>query len=469
MPYLVFDDNSVQKAVPVAMSSDGNFNIGRSPDNDLKLLGDTSVSRRHCAILRSGDVFVLKDFSSNGTLVGNDHIVGGTAAIREGASITVGHFTFTFHGSDTPPCELTDTTSIPLPSPEPAPEPVPDNAPAPQPEAQDDDDLVFQDTARLAPIHPPNSEDDSMELPKIKGFELIRSLGAGNHSTTYLAFQAGLKRTVALKVFTVDNDGPRPKEFFLESVRAAASVTHKNIVPLFDAGHMDNLYFVVMHYGGGGSLRRKMDKGALMTVKETVALGTTIATALSQLKDIRLIHANITPDNILFEKNDDPMLADVGLPHWVASVFQPDRKIFRGNPTYMSPEQALDAETDWTCDQYSLGVVLFEILTGVPPFTASSPDLLIRKHLKEKLRFPDKPKIPPSLKNTLAKMMSKKPDHRFATWDDVIMAMRSKLESQSSGMDRSKKAMRKTISNLAKTKKNLAILPKKKKPVLKLK
>ena len=467
MPYLVFDDNSARKAVPVAVNSDGSFKIGRSPDNDLKLLGDTSISRRHCAILRSGDVFVLKDFSSNGTLVGNDHVVDGSAAIREGALITVGHFTFTFHGSNTPPCELTDTTTISLPSLGPAPEAVPNSAPEPQSKAQDDD-LVFQDTAQLAPIYPSNSEDDSMELPKIKGFELIRSLGAGNHSTTYLAFQAGLKRTVALKVFTVDNDGPRPKEFFLESVRAAASVTHKNIVPLFDAGHVGNLYFVVMHYSSGGSLRRRM-KGEPMTVKETVALGTAIAAAVSQLKDIRLIHANITPDNILFEKNDDPMLADVGLPHWVASVFQPDRKIFRGNPTYMPPEQALDAETDWTCDQYSLGVVLFEMLTGIPPFTASSPDLLIRKHLKEKLRFPDKPKIPTPLKNALAKMMSKNPSHRFTTWDDVAMAMRLKPESPSSGMDRSKKSMRKTISNLSKTKKNLTILPKKKKPVLKIK
>ena len=468
MPYLVFDDDFVKKAVPIAANSGGSFKIGRDLENDLKLHGDASVSREHCEIFQDGDVFVLKDFSSNGTLVGDDHVVGGTATIREGAYITVGRSTFTFHDSDTPPCELADTTTISLPPLEPVSEPTTDNAPEIQSQIQEDDDLVFQDTAQLAPIHPPNSEDESIELPEIKGFELIRTLGTGNHSTTYLAFQAGLKRTVALKVFKVDNDGPRPKEFFLESVRAAASVTHKNIVPLFDAGHVGSLYFVVMHYAGGGSLRRKMQEGGLMTVKDTVTLGTTIAAALSQLKDIRLIHANITPDNILFEKDGDAMLADAGLPHWIASVLQPDRNIFCGNPTYMPPEQALDAETDWTCDQYSLGVILFEMLTGIPPFTASSPDLLIRKHLKEKLHFPDKPKIPTPLKNTLAKMMSKNPNRRFATWDDVAMAMRFK-ESPPSGMDRSKKAMRKTIPNLAKTKKNLAIPPKRKKTVLKLK
>lgn len=471
MPYLVFDDNSIQRAVPVATDAADGFKIGRSLENSLRLCGDTSVSRSHCAILRSGDDFVLKDFSSNGTLVGDNLVSGDIAVIKEGDFVTIGNFLFTFRNSDSPPCTPTDTTTITLPS-STAPDAPADTAPKCEldSETMEDDELSFQDTAQLAPIQPPTTlEDGSPEFPEIEGFEIIRALGTGNHSTTYMAFQAKLKRTVALKVFNIDNDGPRPLELFLESMQAAGSLVHKNIVPFFDAGHVNNLYFVVMHYASHGSLRHKIEKGDPTPVKTAIEVGTIMADALSQLKDLRSFHANITPNNILFGENDEPMLADTGLPHWIATVFQPDRNVFRGDPTYMSPEQALDAETDWTCDQYSLGVVLFEMLTGAPPFTASSPDMLIRKHLKGKIRFPDKPKIPAPLKNTLAKMMSKTPDHRFHSWSDVAAAMRAKPKSPPSSMPRPPKTMRKTMPNLGKPKNTLSVLPKRKKPKLKLK
>ncbi len=470
MPYLVFDDNATPKAIPIAAGSDGEFKIGRSLNNNLRLRGDTSISRLHCSILRHDDKFALKDTSSNGTLVGDNLVSGDMVEIRDGDSVAVGNFIFTFHASDSPPYPSTDTTTINL---EPLIAPATEAMMIPSPmttfETIEDDELVFQETAQLAPIQLPNSKDNELsKLPEITGFEIIRTLGTGTHSTTHLAFQAGLKRTVALKVFKVENDGPQPKKFFLENVQATGSLSHKSIVPFFDAGHVDNLYFIAMHYAVGGNLRHKLKKSGPIPPKTVVEVGTAIIEALSQLEDIRALHANITPNNILFSENNEPMLADTGLSHWVASVFQTERNVFQGNPAYMPPEQALDAGIDWTCDQYSLGAVLFEMLTGIQPFTAPSLDLLIRKHLKEKLHFPDKSKIPTPLKNTLAKMMAKSPDRRFASWDDVIAALSVKAKPHPPS-PRPKKGVAKAAPNRGKPKNNITLIPKKKKPAIKIK
>jgi len=455
MPFLIFENNSGNKAIPIDRSIP--FKIGRSMDNDLRLREDSMISRFHSTITYSHDTeeYMLEDLdSSNGSFVNNNCLMNEKIKITDMDQITIGNIAFIFLESDTVQYDLTTTTTIMVNS------PTPDIS-APEPK-------LMSETARLDILKPvktyPGAEAEQQNeftnYPEIKGYEIINILGSGSsqNSTTYLAFQNNLKRSAAIKIFDTTQLTELQKEDFFTNVRIAGKLQHQNIISYIDTGGTNRECYLSMLYAESGNLT---DMLALSPIKENLAVDYMIQLikAMSKAHNSKIIHYNITPNNILFNKNGNPAISDFGLAEWVSKSYQVNRNYFFGSTKYMSPEQMLDKSLDWTCDQYALGAIFYEMLTGVPPFDAPSIYALIEKHVREKVRFPTKTAISTKNKEIILKMMQKAPKDRFLNWNDILNAFTASSKPKKTSQSRKNIPLQsKKMNNIVK-KKNVIQIP----------
>jgi len=257
--------------------------------------------------------------------------------------------------------------------------------------------------------------------PNIPGCELIEKIGQGGMGTVWKAVQKSLNRTVAIKVLAphLVNDAKYLERFDRE-IHAAAKLTHPNIVQIFEASHIGDLYYFVMEYVEGRPLRRRLLEMGRMAERESFRVAQQIANALDYAwNTARLIHRDIKPDNILLTRNGDAKLTDLGL---VKTAFsEEDEEMMKsgmtvGTPNYMSPEQAQgDLGVDTRSDLYSLGATLFQLLTGRVPYPLETNSQVMSAHVHEP--FPDPRDANPHLTDAacaiLKKLMSKEPAARY--------------------------------------------------------
>ncbi len=266
------------------------------------------------------------------------------------------------------------------------------------------------------------------KFPKIKGYKLLKLLGRGGMSRVYLAVEDKLEREVAIKVLLshyIEDEGIRKR--FLKEAKTAASLRHSNIVSIFDIGETeDGKYYFVMEYLSGGSLKDKIAAGklspeyALYVLKE-------IAEALFYAHKKGFIHRDIKPANIMFREDGVPVLADFGIAKTVnATTKLTQTGISIGTPYYMSPEQIQGEKITGKTDVYSLGIVLFEMLTGEVPYDAETTIAIIMKHLNAPIPklygvkgVNEGSKEYYLLQTLINKMMAKKPNERFSS-EDVL-------------------------------------------------
>ncbi|MBN1863685.1 MAG: protein kinase [Victivallales bacterium] len=437
MAFLLYENHDGTRAIPIDDVS-STFNVGRSMDNDLRLREDSLISRHHCTIFRS-DIgqFVIRDLGSiNGTYV-NDYCVRNEDYVVEDMDqIAVGNMIFVFMKSDNIEYTLADTTTIMVNS--------------STPDISAPDDSLLAETAKLVPIIPPHSEVGKISgkhipvevYPEIEGFEILNPLGRSsicNFSASYLAFQKALKRTTVVKIFDTSLLDDQQRESFLTHVRAAGKLQHPNIVSYIDAGSTQTHCYLTMHYADAGSLRDKLANSGPISEKDAVRCIIKISEALNHALSSGIMHYNVTSSNILFDKAGEPAISDFGLAEWIAHSYQINRNYFFGSTVNMAPEQMLDKALDWTCDQYALGTVFYEMLAGKPCFEAPSIYALIEKHLREKIRFPMGAKVSAGVADIICKMMGKTPDQRFGSWQAVISALKSSMSNpqlKSSDMSR---------------------------------
>ena len=422
MAYLVYDNNGLQRSIPIADDM-VEFHLGRSVDNDVRLREDSSVSRKHCMILKdpAANEYILRDLgSSNGTFLNDLCLQSQQCPMRDGDLVGVGDVKFLFYSQSENPYELVDTTTIYVQK------AVPDMSPP--------SEYPFKDTTRMDAVSPMTltGPGDDEVFPIIEGFEFIRLLGGGNYSTAYLVFQSGLKRTVVLKVFHTDAMSENQRRMFLQQISNVGKLNHPNILGFIDAGVTENSCYVAMQYAPQGTLATLLTQfpdGIAEADAEKYILA--VCDAMVHASEFSLFHGDISPSNILFNENSLPTIADLGLAPWIANVFQPDRTHFFGATQYMPPEQTLDQKLDWTADQYAVGAIYYELLTGSPPFSAPSAYALIEKHLREKIRFPSDKDISDNTKQIIIKLMAKTPEERFSSWQAVIDAIKTKRSSSS--------------------------------------
>jgi len=262
-------------------------------------------------------------------------------------------------------------------------------------------------------------------------YQILEEIGKGGMSIVYKAIQKNLERVVALKVLSEmmveDNE---LLEMFHYEARAIAQLSHPNIIIIYDDGDINGIHYISMKYIDGGSLRDKICLKGKLSYKEAKNILLPIMDALEYAHNKGVIHGDIKSSNILIDSNDVPVLTDFGIALKVGESAN-ERNIY-GTPEYMSPEQARGGVIDKRSDIYSIGVLLYETLTGRLPFIGNTLEETIRKIVDEKPINPRKinEDIPEYVEYVIMKCLEKNPEERFNNVSELKEALLGSYESR---------------------------------------
>lgn len=254
-------------------------------------------------------------------------------------------------------------------------------------------------------------------------YEIIEKIGSGGMATVYKAKDLVLKRFIAVKIlreeYTTDNEFI--KRFNTEA-ESAASLTHPNIVSVYDVGKEGNLYYIVMELIKGKTLKEIIVEDGKMGWKWSVKIAKQIAQALETAHKNNIIHRDIKPHNIIITEDGTAKVTDFGIAKAVSNSTITAFGTTIGSVHYFSPEHARGGYTDAKSDLYSLGVVIYEMITGRVPFDADTPVSVALKHMQEKPVEPMElnPAIPQSLNDLIMKAMQKDPNLRYNNATEMI-------------------------------------------------
>ncbi|HLI70522.1 MAG TPA: serine/threonine-protein kinase [Ktedonobacteraceae bacterium] len=271
---------------------------------------------------------------------------------------------------------------------------------------------------------------------------LQQLIGQGGMGAVYLAQQERPRRQVAVKVLMpVTALKPHQLSAFLERFRretdAAASLEHPNIMPVYEYGERGGLAFLVMPYISGGTLRDVLEREGQLSFNSAVNYLEQMAAALDFAHARGVIHRDIKPANMLLTSDGRLLLTDFGLVKLLSDHQSEQMRLTGagapvGTPDYMSPEQVIGAEVDGRADQYSLGVVLFQMLTGTTPFQGETPMQIASQQLHMQPPSPRslRPDLSEAAERVLLRAMAKRPDQRFHTAQEFASAFRAALVEQ---------------------------------------
>ena len=262
-------------------------------------------------------------------------------------------------------------------------------------------------------------------------YAIEREIGRGGMATVYLARDLKHDRRVALKVLDPELGAVLGAARFLAEIKVTANLQHPNLLPLFDSGEAAGLLYYVMPFVDGESLRAKLDRERQFPVAEAVRLAVAIAGALDYAHRHGVIHRDLKPENILIHEGQ-PLVADFGIALAVANaggarVTQTGLSL--GTPQYMSPEQATgDRAIDGRTDIYSLGAVLYEMLTGEPPHTGATAQAIIARVLTETPRSvrAERSSVPEYVDDAIHRALAKLPADRWSTAQEFADALGGK-------------------------------------------
>jgi serine/threonine protein kinase/tetratricopeptide (TPR) repeat protein len=258
-------------------------------------------------------------------------------------------------------------------------------------------------------------------------YAIEREIGRGGMATVYLGEDLKHHRSVAVKVLRPELAATIGVERFLREIEIAANLTHPHILPLFDSGEADGFLYYVMPYIEGESLRDRLFRERQLAMEGAVGITREVASALAYAHDQGVVHRDIKPENIMLSTGG-AVVADFGIARAVAvagSEQLTEAGMAVGTPAYMSPEQATAEAVDGRSDTYSLGCVMYEMLAGDAPYSASTPQAVIAKKLSEPLPRISvvRETVPPSLEFVIAKAMARNPVDRFATPLELMAAL----------------------------------------------
>jgi eukaryotic-like serine/threonine-protein kinase len=264
-----------------------------------------------------------------------------------------------------------------------------------------------------------------MDEPKIlnKRYQLLEPLGKGGMAVVYRARDLMLERLVAVKVLREDYTGaPDFQERFRQEARAAANLSHPNIVTMHDFGLDDGLLFLVMEFVPGTDLKTLIKQHGRFSPEEAVPLLVQACAGIGYAHRAGLVHCDVKPQNMLVTPDMRLKVADFGIAR-VLSTIHPEEQsdVVWGSPQYFAPEQASGAAPSPASDVYSLGIILYEMLTSSLPFQATNAIELARLHVEAEPPLLSEmiPGISPTLEQILVKVLSKEPSQRYRTADQL--------------------------------------------------
>jgi serine/threonine protein kinase len=270
-----------------------------------------------------------------------------------------------------------------------------------------------------------DAADDPAHLGKLGTFSIVRIVGRGGMGIVLQATDNCLQRDVAVKVLDPElAKDELASQRFCREARITASISHENVVAIYQVEHDEakDVPFLVMELISGESLEKKLEREGKLSLKEIVSIGMQTAAGLAAAHEKGLIHRDIKPGNILLEKSGQRVkLGDFGLARATEDVRLTRTGLVAGTPLYMSPEQASGEELDARSDLFSLGVVLYELAAGEPPFNGKTP-LAVLKRLTEEQPRPLRernPELPEWFVQIVDKLLAKKPGDRFQSAREV--------------------------------------------------
>lgn len=254
-------------------------------------------------------------------------------------------------------------------------------------------------------------------------YEILSEVGSGGMAKVYRAKDRYLQRIVAIKLLKEEfrEDSEFLKRFDTEA-QAAASLTHPNIVQIYDVGRDNNRYYIVMEFVDGITLKEYIENNGSLDWKETVEIALQISSALSKAHSRNIIHRDIKPTNIIMTSDGVPKVADFGIARSVSSETDTVTIDTIGSVHYSSPEQARGGYTDEQSDIYSIGVTMFEMVTGILPFDGETPIAVALKHIQDPPPVPSSIKrgIPQALDDIILTAMAKSRQERYSTVAELI-------------------------------------------------
>ena len=262
-------------------------------------------------------------------------------------------------------------------------------------------------------------------------YRVERELGVGGMATVYLARDVRHDRDVAIKVLKPDLSAIVGAERFIAEIRTTAHLRHPHILPLFDSGTADGLPFYVMPFVHGESLRARLRRLGRLPVQEAAGILREVADALAHAHESGIVHRDVKPDNVLFDEDGHALITDFGIAtaRFHGRLTGTGRAM--GTPHYMSPEQAMGKMVDGRSDIYAVGVMLYEMLLGFPPFDGADSYSVGYKHVHETAAAPDvvDSRVSPELSALVMRCLSKPADARYQTGAELADALLSYLVS----------------------------------------
>ncbi len=260
-------------------------------------------------------------------------------------------------------------------------------------------------------------------------YPLERPLGRGGMATVYLARDLKHHRFVALKVLHPALAAGLGKERFIREIRTAANLQHPHIVSLYDSGEVEDFLYYVMPYIEGESLRQRLDRDSRLPMPEAMGILSDAAEALAYAHAHGVVHRDVKPENILLS-GGHALVADFGIARAVEAAG--DTRLTEtgwgmGTPAYMSPEQIAGGMLDGRSDEYGLGCVLYEMLTGQPPFSGPNARAIFTRHHLDPVTPVSgiRPEVPPHVDRAVLRTLAKEPQDRFDNVSQLVEALRS--------------------------------------------
>lgn len=264
-------------------------------------------------------------------------------------------------------------------------------------------------------------------------YQILEQVGGGGMANVYKAHDVILNRNVAVKVlrpqFSDDDEFIRR---FRREAQAATSMSHPNVVTIYDVGEENDLYYIVMEYVEGFTLKQLIQKRGVLPIKETVNIMLQISSAIAHAHANHIVHRDLKPHNILISEKGEAKVTDFGIARAMTQATITHTNSVMGSVHYLSPEQARGGMVNEKSDIYSLGIVLYEMVTGVVPFSGDTAVSIAIKHLQTEVPSPRRinPSLPQSIENIILRATAKDPFHRYHTVKEMEEDLHTALDPE---------------------------------------
>ena len=264
-------------------------------------------------------------------------------------------------------------------------------------------------------------------------YEIIEELGKGGMGRVYRVEDKKIKQEIALKLIKPEIASDKKTiERFKNELTTARDIRHKNVCGMFDLGEEKGQHFITMEYVSGGDLKKFIRRSKQLTIGTAISITKQICDGLTEAHNLGIVHRDLKPNNIMIDDNGNARIMDFGIARTVKGKSITGSGIMIGTPEYMSPEQVEAKDVDQRSDIYSLGIIMYEMLTGRLPFEADTPLSVAMKHKSEAPRNPQEfnPQIPDDLSGSILKCLEKEKDNRYKRAGEL----RSELERIEQGL-----------------------------------